>query len=308
MDSSSWNIVKLYGVEHSPWVQGVRLALHHHQIQAELTSVPFGMLWIWRNGLVFPVLQLADGSRHVDSFKMYELLDAAGYSVGIERLSKEDRNRAQLELERLFSIYALGRCSEGKKWAFIKGWSEMRELPRSSWGVCCRALLSMYFWVLIVLGRQVQYRKRREPYDLNKIDVFLEHWDDVLRKNDWLTGSDMGFMDFALMGQLQCMTSGLTDELLDLLEQKKHLMKWLKRMNQAFEGYDTLYTKRLFNRKALVPISEAKERAVFWCAWFAWLIFWPFTVAFVFVCLLNRIKNPARSGGVRQKYRGVSKT
>ena len=54
--------VILYGVEHSPWVQGVHLALKHYRINVQLTSYPLSLNWLWYKGPVFPALQLANGS------------------------------------------------------------------------------------------------------------------------------------------------------------------------------------------------------------------------------------------------------
>ena len=59
-------------------VQGVRLALAHHQVPTTLTSVPFGFGWFLRYGVVFPALQLADGTRMVDPL-LYERLDQLGF-------------------------------------------------------------------------------------------------------------------------------------------------------------------------------------------------------------------------------------
>ena len=77
IDMSKENLVfknvVLYGVEHSPWVQGVMLALKHHHIDVQLTSYPFGLHWLWNKGPIFPALQLSNGARYVDSFTMYQL-------------------------------------------------------------------------------------------------------------------------------------------------------------------------------------------------------------------------------------------
>ena len=63
---------------------------------------------------------------------MYVLLEEHGYDMGLHNMSVHDRFSLQLELEKLFSIYALGRCGKGKKWAFIQGGSTMREVPNRS--------------------------------------------------------------------------------------------------------------------------------------------------------------------------------
>ena len=95
----SFENITLYGVEHSPWVQGIWLALHHHKVKTRLTSFPLGWNWVWQKGLVFPTLKLSDGSMHIDSFNMYVLLEEAGFELGVSQMSEDERIKAQVELE-----------------------------------------------------------------------------------------------------------------------------------------------------------------------------------------------------------------
>ena len=125
-NSSLLQSVTLYGVEHSPWVLGISLALMHHKIAVRMTSYPLSLSWLWNNGPVFPALRLNDGQTYVDSFSMYELLEQNGYPMGLNSLSQEQRLLLQVELEELFSNYAVGRVSRGKKWRFLIGWSTSR--------------------------------------------------------------------------------------------------------------------------------------------------------------------------------------
>ena len=83
------------------------------------------------------------------TFTIYQLLHSEGYLLGMTNTSEQDLRKEQFEMEKLFSHYVLGRCSSGKKWAFIQAWSTMREEPYSTRGVFFRAFLSLYFWILI---------------------------------------------------------------------------------------------------------------------------------------------------------------
>ena len=309
--NEAWRSVRLYGVDHSPWVQGVLLALRYHKIPVSLTSYPLSIKWCWRYGLVFPALQLADGSRHLDSFKMYELMEACGFHLGIDQSTTQDRLSFQAELEQLFSIYALGRCISGKKWAFIKAWSVMSERPSTYQGAVCRALLSSYFWVLIQIGIYVARRRREAAYDLDQIESYLMIWNERLRDHQWLTGDEIGFLDFALWGHMQCMTSGLTDELLSLLRDQPHLMSWVKRLSQLDISDISPYTQRLIDQS--VGATEADPcqtwflRVIFWCVWIISLCLWPLTLVFILISLLRRFRNPARSGAINDRYSSLHK-
>ena len=148
----------LYGVSHSPWVEGVRLAMAHASCLPRLTSYPHSLSRIWHRGLVFPALRLPDGSIHGDSFQLYSLLEASGHPLGLADATDSDQQEAQAALERLFLNYAPGRCVEGRRWRFIVAWSQMREHPHSSRGVLSRMFCTYvgWRWVFCTTGKAVK--------------------------------------------------------------------------------------------------------------------------------------------------------
>ena len=296
---SLWRSVTLYGVDHSPWVQGVLLALNYHRISSSLTSRPLSLQWYWQYGLIFPALQLLDGSRYTDSFKIYELMDRDGFRLGIDKFTPQERLSAQSELELLFSIYALGRCMPGKRWRFIKAWSTMSDRPSTIQGSICRAFLSIYFWILIQIGIYFARRRFKTPYHLKKIEALITVWDERLADRTWLTGDEIGFLDFALWGHLQCMTSGLTDELLSIVQKQDHLMSWIQRLHELDIDGVSPYTSRLLVDDDLKVTQDIGRRnRVFWITWFIALCLLPLTLLFVMASLLIRSKNPSRTGAM----------
>ena len=300
---SAWRSVTLYGVNHSPWVQGIRMALAHHGIPTRLTSLPLSPSWFWRRGLIFPAMQLADGRTYEDSFTMYEELEAAGFPLGIDAVSPEERQAFQAELEGFFTMYALGRGIEGKRWRFIQGWSTMREHPSTPSGIVSRALITNYFLVLIRAGIYLERKRRRPVFDLKILDAQLARWDARLAESQWLSGAAPGYLDFALFGHLQCMTSGLTDELIPLIQAHPALMAWAEAMVARHRDYAPLYVRRLFDPECHVDVATKAEQALFWVAWVAWLMAWPLSAGVVVTSLLRREKNPAHSGAVRRRHR-----
>ena len=304
--NSAWQVVTLYGVAHSPWVQGILLALNHHKIDTQLTSYPLSIRWFWRRGLVFPALKLNDGSIHVDSFRMYELLEENGFALGVQGVSTEQRTVAQVELEKLFSNYSLGRCIDGKRWRFIKGWSLMQESPSTLHGIVCRAFLSYYFWILIRLVIFFTKRYDRSFFVLAEFDAHMDKWNQQLENRKWLTGDDIGFLDFALFGQIQCMTTGLTDELLPIIKQKAHIVRWVEKMiaiTKPVANGNPIYAQRIFEPQLVVESPPVWQRVMYWLVWSGYLLILPITIAIVFLGFRNRFKNPAHSGAVMSKYR-----
>ena len=148
MTSTSNNdCIQLYGVTHSPWVQGIYSAALFHKIPVELTSYPISMRWLLKHAPIFPVLIHRE---HViqDSFEMYKHLENEGYPVGIPDQTSEDIKQTQQFLERLFLRYAFGRCYPTKQWRFIVSWSAMTESNRSLRNQFLRSYLCLYFLII----------------------------------------------------------------------------------------------------------------------------------------------------------------
>jgi len=293
----------LYGVTHSPWVEGVRLAMAHASTLPPVTSHPHSLSRVWHQGLVFPALRLADGSIHGDSFHVYSLLEAAGQPLGLAGVPAADRDHAQAELERLFLTYAPGRCIEGRRWRFITAWSQMREHPYTPWGVLSRAFVSIYFFVLIRLGIRLTRARGRPVYDLARIENQIQAWDARLADTPWLTAAAPGFLDFALLGHIQCMASGLTDELLPILRRQEHLMSWLARMLEGLRDVPDLHARRVLEPDLTLPRAGSGEQALFWFAWACCLWAWPLTGAALLLLLARRPRNPGHSGAVIARQR-----
>ncbi|MEC7949221.1 MAG: glutathione S-transferase family protein [Myxococcota bacterium] len=295
--------VVVYGVDHSPWVQGVRMALHHQGIPHTLTSVPFGPDWWLRRGLVFPAMRVGDAPVLTDSFRIYESLEEAGASLGVKRLSQAERTSAQVELERLFTRYALGRCANGKDWAFFRAWSTMQETPATRTGAAVRGLLSLYFWVLIRVGIRLRTRRGLPAVDLAEIRSFLAPWNARLERAPWLTGGSLGFLDFALLGHLQCMASGPTDEMLPLVQAFPALMAWQDRMVAELAGHRPLYVRRFRADTSAGDEREPARRGWFWVGWSAGVLGWPLTMLLVIHALVVRNWNPGHSGAATARAR-----
>ena len=113
----------------------------------------------------------------------------------------------------------------------------------------------------------------------------------------------MGFVDFALFGHLQCMSSGLTDELLPILQRQPALLSWMERMIAAQQAYTPMYVRRITDPHESALQADRNHQIIFWMAWLGWILLLPFTLIFIVFCLRNRFRNPARTGALLEKYR-----
>jgi len=293
----------VYGVDHSPWVQGVLLALHHHGVPHRLTSVPFGPRWALRRGVVFPALRIDKGPVLADSFAIYEALEEAGLPLGVACWSPTARSELQADLERLFTNYALARCTRGRRWAFFVAWSTMQESPPSRVGAAARAVLSLYFWVLIRLGIRLRTVRGRPAVDPEAVSRSLDSWDARLEGSLWLTGPEPGFVDFALLGHVQCMASGLTDEWVDAVRQCPNLCRWLDRILELDPSLPAVHARRVRRPASPSAPASASERAWFWGAWVLAVLAWPLTASLVLGALWARRSNPGHSGAALKRAR-----
>ena len=224
--------------------------------------------------IVFPSLRPTDGTTHLDSFAIYALLEAHGYPLGVGSTPADVGASAQVELERLFMNYAPGRCIRGRRWRFIRGWSEIPEQPYRIRGAISRGFVSVYFFVLIRLGIRLAEARGRAVYDLALFEQHIQAWDRRLTTARWFTGSAPGFLDFALLGHIQCMSSGLTDELLPILRRQKHLIEWLQRMLDTVDGTPHLHARRVLEPTASTPLASSADRRWFWFAWVVAVCLW----------------------------------
>ena len=286
--------MQLYGVTHSPWVQGIYSAALFHKIPVELTSYTISMRWLLKHGPIFPVLIHREYVIQ-DSFEMYKHLENEGYSVGIFDQSSEDIKQTQKFLERLFLRYAFGRCYPTKQWRFIVGWSAMTESNHSLRNQFLRSYLCLYFLIMIHMGILIAVVRREPIIALDKLNSLLDKWEDRLCTNQWLTGDTIGYIDFALFGHLQCMTSGLTDELIPILQEKKELLRWNQQMIEAIPTHPSIFSKRLSNEERPLDNSD-QTNWYFWLGLICWTLFFPVTICLLTWNMLCRNINPSRTG------------
>ena len=88
-------------------------------------------------------------------------------------------------------------------------------------------MVSQRFFLQIWLFINTPYVIKGDGKSFRKL---LQDWDDRLTKGGpFLDGSQQpGLLDYELIGQMECMSCGLTDWTMPILRQYPNLMRWLQ--------------------------------------------------------------------------------
>ena len=283
--------VTLYGVDHSPWVQGVWYALSFTGYKVKLTSIPPSLNWVLENGITFPVLKLSSTHIIKDSFTIYKFLSKHNSQVYFP----DDYFRHQMRLEKLFLNYSILRAPSKKNLKFFGAWLGMRERPYTLNGSIFRSFLFFYYFLLIKLGRLFYFRKYSSDAPYQNITQELRYWDNLLESNKYITGEKLSFVDFALFGHIECMASGPTDELLHNIRKNQNLLRWIEDMIKNNPNYGPLFSKRLFYDNH-APHKSLHDQFLFLFGCVIFLLFLPISISGVIILLLIRKKGNHFSG------------
>ena len=266
--------IKIFGVQHSPWVQGVRVAFFLHGIENTLTAVPPSFSWVYRYGFVMPVVQIDSKIRYIDSFKIYEMLEKEGYDLGMEKIDRKDRLSFQVELESLFLVmHAKGQSREN--FGVFSSLSTMQNEKNIFWPNFSRTFLAIYFFLLIRIGIFLSKNKHDTINSCKTFDKKLDFWDLRLSRQNWVSGESCGFLDCALYGQLQTIASGLTDDCISVLKTKKHILQWLECFSKKLQGYEPRYTDRILFDAPEKPQSFGIDAILFWSYFTLFILIFP---------------------------------
>ena len=281
-------MMTVFGVDHSPWVQAAVLALVDHGHEVRLRPLPpFG--YFLKRGFVMPICSHEDGSWTADSLA---IMDGVGLPQGDRAAIEADLK----ELERLFLAYSLHRTGPGRRWAFLRAWSRMADVPMTVGSIAGRALLCAHFTLLIELARlRVLKPDQREPSPSRLIEG-LAPWSARLEATPFLGGDAPGASDYALLGQIECMSSGPTDWAMDAVIAHEPLTQWLRRMHDRLSHHPTMYSRRVFEDaegpQGAGPLAQA------------WFLLWtglivllpPLSLPILGYALSRRKRAPNRSG------------
>jgi glutathione S-transferase len=264
------DFVRLYGGDHSPWVQAALLGLQDRKIPHRLESVPPLRVFL-NSGVLMPVASFDSGPWQRDSGAILERL---GFRPVSPTEQRELMHAWQGVTHRVDSA-----------WRFWRAWSLVRdEHPnpvRRLANHFLRPFSVLYFLLILKVGS----RRLAGPSDTTNADQFL-YWEHRLAESPgpFLVGENPGAADLMLFGIIQCHASIPVPplELLRTHPDLACLRAWIAAMHHRFSGYGHLYTATCFDPPGAPPRETTHlERLVFWLGSLATVIAAPLTVPLV---------------------------
>ena len=260
--------IKLYGNDHSPWVQAIMLGLHETGVEyMRSTFPPLEVFKKW--GPMMPAASIDDGPWFLES---KEILQRLGYSM----VSEED----MLAVRRSWS----GVMHRADYWPRFFGEFSLASDPNDSFvprfvGNFLRALTILYFFCLIRFG--VIARGYQDPD--NHGDAFIE-WENrfSLMQGRFLAGDKPDSVDLLLFGIVQCHCSIPVPTLFDLQSDPRlpRTREWIGNMQAHFSNYGSLYSNIYFAPHGPGPKpAKGVDQFAFWLGIIIGIACLPVTIA-----------------------------
>ena len=153
-----------------------------------------------------------------------------------------------------------------------------------------------YFFALILAGRQQARRTGFDPDHSETLLRLLKGWESRLGDDPFLDGSEPGLTDLALMGHIQCMATGLTDDVLAEVKRFPMLRAWAEEMSRRLDTYPHNFARRLVEPGFEPPRATLGEAATFWATGLIGLACLPVSLVVLGDAFRRRESNPNRSG------------
>tara|TARA_B100001057_G_scaffold253682_1_gene253954 strand:- start:2232 stop:3080 length:849 start_codon:yes stop_codon:yes gene_type:complete len=273
--------VKVYGADHSPWVQAVLLGLHERGIEHEVLLLPPRAVFRkW--GVLMPAVSIDGRLWEIDSTK---ILEKFGFAPVSQKELRLVQNAWQSVLQRpnnpfrFFSSFAKIRNNEKsifKRYFIHLGFS----------------FICFYMFVLINFLKFAFRPKQPVNYG----DQFL-YWEQSVADSDgpFLDGTTPGTRDMLLFGIVQCHASIPVAALQALRHDERldGLRQWIGHMQMQFRDHQHLYSGAYF--APLLPRPKpatAVQRVIFYIGLLTLFALFPLTLFLVFV-LMKRVPRQA---------------
>lgn len=271
--------IRLYGNNHSPWVQAVMMGLHQKQRDYFRTSTPpIDVFLKW--GCMMPAASFDGGPWGLES---KDILRRLGFS----EVSDED-------------MIAVRRAWQGvlhRTDFWSRFWGEFSlasdpdpSLPRRFVSNFLRSFTILYFFLLI----RVTVLVRRPKAPANYGDQFIG-WEErfAAMEGPFLGGEEPDSVDLLLFGIIQCHCSIPVPPILALQSDARLVCtrRWIARMQTYFADYPSLYSGVYFEPHRAPP-DPAKpiDQLGFWLGAVFMIAFFWLTVPLVgLLAYRNRI-------------------
>jgi hypothetical protein len=274
--------IRLYGNDHSPWVQAVMMGLHQNKLDYSRSTVPPPEIFK-TSGVMMPAVSFNGDTWELES---KDILHRLGYSA----VSAEDMSAVQRAWK--------GVLHRTDFWA--RFWGEFSlasdtnpSLPRRLVNNFLRSFTILYFFLLI---RFVLFmRPPQEPKNYG--DQYTE-WEErfATMKGSFLGGEVPDSVDLLLFGIIQCHCSIPVPPILALQSDPRLIRTrgWISDMQKYFADYPSLYSGVYFAPYSSAPQpATSLEQLCFWFGTIFMIAFFWATVPLVAI-LAYRNRNLRR--------------
>jgi len=270
--------VKVYGFNHSPWVQAILLALHDKQIKHDLYQIP-ALEAFKQWGIFMPAVSINNEPWEIESTKIL-------VKFGYKPILKEEMIAAQKAWQGV-----LHRTDNPFRFftAFSFGSQPYKSFSYNSISNLVLSFIAFYMFTLITIGKWRLNQKEPENFG----DQFL-YWERLLKSSEgpFMNGAELGMQDLVMFGIVQCHSSIPVPALEALIydERLQNLRKWITTMQERFKNYAYLYSTKYFEPKASKMNSvNFFQRIIFFFGLFIMFLFFPITLPLVLI-LMSRVE------------------
>ena len=268
--------VKVYGFNHSPWVQAVLLALHDKGIKHRVyINPPPEVFKKW--GVYMPAVSINGEPWEIES---PEIL----VKLGCEPILKNDLKAVQVAWQGV-----LHRANNPIRFfaAFSKVGTDSGILISRLIDSFLLSFISCYMFLLINFAKFKL--KVKDPDSFG--DQFM-YWEEKLKlkKGPYIDGGEPGATDLLLFGVIQCHSSIPVPALsaLQFDERLSGLRKWIALMHERFLYYPYLYSSKFFEPLRPYPKStHISQHVIFFLGILTILIFSPITIPLIIFLMLR---------------------
>lgn len=259
--------IRVYGGDHSPWVQSVLLGLHLKKIPHDVVTFPPFPVFL-RSGVLMPVVSIDGGPWHHDSTRILEELGFSGKARGDDRM--------------LAGALRGGTNRTDSAWTFWRRWSLVREhrgrVPARMLRSALRSFTVLYFYLTLgLVGRRFGHSSEDD------IRRSWRRWEGRLVENGhaFLGGDEPNLVDLQLFGALQCHCSIPVPPIAVLQTDPSlpRVREWIASMQRLFEDYPHLYSGVDFEPPLPAPApAPLHEQVSFWLGSVVTILAFPVTV------------------------------
>lgn len=268
---------KVYGVDHSPWVQAVLVGLHLRGADYDLTPLP-SLATLTTTGIRMPAMQVS-GEWRTDSAALLETLHFAPASAADRAMVAATWQGVMHRADSAYDFF------HGFAAIPMRGDSLLLRSVRQ----LLRPLISLFFFTLIKGATW-----RLKPNDPTDFAAQFKPINERLQEQPFLAGAKPGILDCQQFGIVQCHCSIVHAPLLRAMTTDPQLAafrEWILRMQDRLHDYEHLYSPAFFG----TPERTAKrgsnaQQALFWLGLVLYLLALPVTATLLGWLLVKSIK------------------